>query len=31
MKKKTIEIYRDSHLPSKGWIQSCFNCYTLTK
>ncbi len=30
MKKKTIEIYRDSHLPSKGWIQSCFNCYTLT-
>jgi len=30
MNKKSIDIYRDSHLPSKGWIQACFNCYTLT-
>ena len=30
MSKKIIEIYRDSHLPAKGWIQACFNCYTLT-
>ena len=27
---KNIEIYRDSHLPENGWIQSCFNCYSLT-
>ena len=27
---KMIEIFRDSHLPEKGWIQSCFNCYTVT-
>ena len=27
---KDIEIYRDSHLPTNGWIQSCFNCYSLT-
>jgi len=27
---KLIEIFRDSHLPEKGWIQSCFNCYTIT-
>ena len=27
---KKIYIYRDSHLPEEGWIQSCFNCYTYT-
>jgi len=29
-KYKKIYIYRDSHLPEDGWIQSCFNCYTYT-
>ena len=28
---KMIEIFRDSHLPEKGWIQSCFNCYIFTE
>ena len=27
---KKLYIYRDSKLPEKGWIQSCFNCYTFT-
>ena len=27
---KKIYIYRDSHLPEEGWIQSCFHCYTYT-
>lgn len=29
-KCKKVYIYRDSHLPEKGWIQSCFHCYTYT-
>ena len=27
---KQIYIYRDSHLPEDGWLQSCFYCYTFT-
>ena len=27
---KQIYIYRDSHLPSQGWLQSCFHCYSIT-
>ena len=29
-KVKIIYIYRDSHLPYNGWLQSCFNCYRIT-
>ena len=29
-KIKQIFIYRDSHLPEKGWLQSCFDCYIIT-
>ena len=27
---KTIDIFKQSHLPKEGWLQSCFNCYTIT-
>lgn len=27
---KKIYIYRDSHLPEKGWLQSCYNCCLIT-
>ena len=27
---KIIYIYRESHLPYNGWLQSCFNCYRIT-
>ena len=27
---KEIYIYRESHLPTDGWIQKCFHCDTLT-
>lgn len=31
MKKiTTIDICRKSHLPEKGWLQACFNCYSIT-
>ena len=30
-KIKTIYIYRESKLPYRGWIQSCFNCYIFTE
>jgi len=31
MKKiKQIYVYRDSHLPDYGWLQSCFCCYIIT-
>lgn len=29
-KIKQIYIYRDSHLPEKGWLQACFDCYIIT-
>ena len=29
-KVKRIYIYRDSHLPEIGWLQSCFKCETIT-
>mgnify|MGYP001384779545 FL=1 len=29
-KNKCIEIYKDSHLPKKGWIQACVWCSSLT-
>lgn len=29
-KVKTIDIFKQSHLPKEGWLQSCFNCYTIT-
>ena len=29
-KVKQIYIYRDSHLPEEGWLQSCFECYQIT-
>lgn len=29
-KIKQIHIYRESHLPEKGWLQSCFQCYEIT-
>ena len=29
-KIKQIYIYRDSHLPDEGWLQSCFECYQIT-
>ena len=25
-----IFIYRDSHLPEEGWLQSCFKCKEIT-
>ena len=28
---KQIFLYRDSHLPKKGWIQSCMHCYLHTE
>ena len=28
---KKIYIYRESDLPEKGWIHSCFNCYHIYK
>jgi len=27
---KNVYLYRDSHLPEQGWLQSCFRCYTIT-
>jgi hypothetical protein len=30
-KIKSVYIYRDSKLPYRGWIQSCFNCYIFTE
>lgn len=27
---KKIYIYRDSHLPERGWMQSCYNCCLIT-
>lgn len=29
-KLKQIYIYRDSHLPESGWLQSCFKCCSIT-
>jgi len=29
-KLKQIYIYRDSHLPENGWLQSCFKCCSIT-
>ena len=29
-KVKLIEIFKDSHLPKEGWLQACFNCYSIT-
>ena len=25
-----IDIFKKSHLPKEGWLQACFNCYTIT-
>ena len=27
---KNVYLYRDSHLPEQGWLQSCFKCYSIT-
>ena len=27
---KNVYLYRDSHLPEEGWLQSCFRCYSIT-
>lgn len=27
---RSISIYRESNMPTEGWIQSCFKCYILT-
>ncbi len=27
---KNVYLYRDSHLPEQGWLQSCFRCYSIT-
>ena len=27
---KKIYIYRESHLPEKGWLQSCYHCCGIT-
>ena len=27
---RIIEIYENSHLPIKGWLQSCFRCKNIT-
>ena len=27
---KSIDIFKQSHLPKEGWLQSCFNCYSIT-
>ena len=27
---KEIDIFKKSHLPKEGWLQACFNCYTIT-
>ncbi len=29
-KIKRIYIYRDSHLPERGWLQACFRCKEIT-
>jgi hypothetical protein len=29
-KIKRIYLYRDSHLPEEGWLQSCFKCKEIT-
>lgn len=29
-KIKSIDIFKQSHLPKEGWLQACFNCYTIT-
>jgi len=27
---KKIYIYKDTHLPEKGWFQGCFKCDSIT-
>ena len=27
---KKIYIYRESRMPEDGWLQPCFQCYTIT-
>lgn len=27
---KKIYIYRDSHLPEKGWLQACYHCCQIS-
>jgi len=29
-KLRRIYLYRDSDMPEKGWLQSCFLCYAFT-
>ena len=29
-KIRRIYLYRDSEMPEKGWLQSCFLCYAFT-
>ena len=29
-KFRRIYLYRDSDMPERGWLQSCFLCYTYT-
>ena len=30
MDVETIELFKKTHLPKKGWIQGCFNCKNPT-
>ena len=27
---KKIYVYKDTHLPKRGWLQGCFNCQKIT-
>lgn len=30
MPRRRIYIYKESHLPSEGWLQGCFGCLCIT-
>lgn len=30
MKRKVIYLYKETHLPDKGWLQGCFICNSIT-
>ena len=30
MKRKVIYLYKETHLPTEGWLQGCFICDTIT-
>ena len=30
MTRRRVYIYKESHLPSEGWLQGCFGCVGIT-